>query len=394
LLKFGTNAKLINNGGTLQTNNVLNIFDSVGSRGAQELKYVSLGASTPQAVKTSLNEFFKQYLPGTVAQTLARHASFTGGKVVVTGVNLTTTQRDDLIKAFKAQFGNATTLEFQGNISGVSSNDILTVAKVNELYNNVRELQNVTILSHTLEGEGSSVEIGENGVKHSAGFKGVNDAASITVKDGKTLELVGEKGESSNFVMTAVNTVVDGLSKLVLGSKGLSETYSGKVAEVQLTQTNASLLAAAGMYEVQNVSGSGSVEVDQGAKLAVKAADHSGSLNVKGSLEVKGDANFGETELSAGSSLNNSANLHLASITQSQGSIYNQTGGSIQSDSGWFENSTLNISGGYVDGSLIKDSNGNAAGLGNNTINISGAGKNPIIVTTDPAESKKNWTDS
>ncbi len=33
LLKFGTNAKLINNGGTLQTNNVFNIFDSVGSRG-------------------------------------------------------------------------------------------------------------------------------------------------------------------------------------------------------------------------------------------------------------------------------------------------------------------------------------------------------------------------
>lgn len=393
LLKFGTNAKLINNGGTLQTNNVFNIFDSVGSRGAQELKYVTLNASAPQTIRTSLNEFFKQYLPGTVAQTLVNHASFAGGKVIVTGVNLTQTQADDLTKAFKAQFGSAT-LEFQGNISGLSSNDILTVAKANELYNNVGELQNVTILSHTLEGGGSSVEIGENGVKHSAGFKGVNDAASITVKDGKTLELVGEKGESSNFVMTAVNTVVDGLSKLVLGSKGLSETYSGKVAEVQLTQTNASLLAAAGMYEVQNVSGSGSVEVDQGAKLAVKAADHSGSLNVKGSLEVKGDANFGETELSAGSSLNNSANLHLASITQSQGSIYNQTGGSIQSDSGWFENSTLNISGGYVDGSLIKDSNGNAAGLGNNTINISGAGKNPIIVTTDPAESKKNWKDS
>lgn len=390
---FAPNGKL-NSSGIIQTNNVFNFFDSVGSRGAQELKYVTLNASAPQTIRTSLNEFFKQYLPGTVAQTLVNHASFAGGKVIVTGVNLTQTQADDLTKAFKAQFGSATTLEFQGNISGVSSNDILTVAKANELYNNVGELQNVTILSHTLEGEGSSVEIGENGVKHSAGFKGVNDAASITVKDGKTLELVGEKGESSNFVMTAVNTVVDGLSKLVLGSKGLSETYSGKVAEVQLTQTNASLLAAAGMYEVQNVSGSGSVEVDQGAKLAVKAADHSGSLNVKGSLEVKGDANFGETELSAGSSLNNSANLHLASITQSQGSIYNQTGGSIQSDSGWFENSTLNISGGYVDGSLIKDSNGNAAGLGNNTINISGAGKNPIIVTTDPAESKKNWKDS
>ncbi len=194
-------------------------------------------------------------------------------------------------------------------------------------------------------------------------------------------------------MMTAVNTVVDGLSKLVFGSKGLSETYSGKAAEVQLTETNASLLAAAGVYEVQKITGSGSVEIDEGAKLAVNAADQTGELNVKGTLEVKGDAALGQADLAAGSTLNNSSNLHLASINQSEGAVYNQTGGSIQSDSGWFENATLNISGGRLDGSLIKDSEGNSAGLGNNTINISGSGKNPIIVTTDPAESKKGWKD-
>lgn len=244
-----------------------------------------------------------------------------------------------------------------------------------------------------MEGEGKAVEIGENGVKHSAGFKGINEAASISVKDGKTLELVGEKGENTNFVMTAVNTVVDGLSKLVFGSKGLNETYSGKAAEVQLTETNASLLAAAGMYEVQKVSGSGSVEVDQGAKLTVNGAEHSGDLNVEGNLSVKGDANFGHAQLASGSVLDNSSALHFASIAETNGAVYNQTGGSIQSDSGWFENATLNISGGRLDGSLIKDSDGNAAGLGNNTINISGSGKNPIIVTTDPAESKRGWKD-
>lgn len=244
-----------------------------------------------------------------------------------------------------------------------------------------------------MEGEGKAVEIGENGVKHSAGFKGINEAASISVKDGKTLELVGEKGENTNFVMTAVNTVVDGLSKLVFGSKGLNETYSGKAAEVQLTETNASLLAAAGMYEVQKVSGSGSVDVDEGAKLAVNGAAHTGSLNVRGTLEVRGDAALGQAELASGSTLNNSSNLQFASISQSEGAVYNQTAGSIQSASGWFENATLNISGGRVDGSLIKDSEGNAAGLGNNTINISGSGKNPIIVTTDPAESKRGWKD-
>ncbi|WP_290432828.1 autotransporter outer membrane beta-barrel domain-containing protein [uncultured Parasutterella sp.] len=249
----------------------------------------------------------------------------------------------------------------------------------------------MTILSHNLEGEGKAVEIGENGVKHSAGFKGINEAASISVKDGKTLELVGEKGENTNFVMTAVNTVVDGLSKLVFGSKGLNETYSGKAAEVQLTETNASLLAAAGMYEVQKVSGSGSVDVDEGAKLTVNGAEHSGELNVKGNLSVKGDSNFGHAQLASGSVLDNSSALHFASIAETNGAVYNQTGGTIASDSGWFENATLNISGGRVDGSLIKDSEGDAAGLGNNTINISGSGKNPIIVTTDPAESKKDW---
>lgn len=390
--EFASNGRL-NSSGTLQTNNAANIFDSLGRQGQTALSTVSLQAALPEETKTALTDLFRHYVPGTVAQSLIDHASFTGGKVIVTGVNLTTTQRDDLLQAFKAKFGSQTTLEFQGTIAGVSHDDKLNTQKVNELYDNVASLRDVTILSHNLEGEGKAVEIGENGVKHSAGFKGINEATSISIKDGKTLELVGEKGENTNFVMTAVNTVVDGLSKLVFGSKGLNETYSGKAAEVQLTETNASLLAAAGMYEVQKVSGSGSVDVDEGAKLAVNGAAHTGSLNVRGTLEVRGDAALGQAELASGSTLNNSSNLQFASISQSEGAVYNQTAGSIQSASGWFENATLNISGGRVDGSLIKDLEGNAAGLGNNTINISGSGKNPIIVTTDPAESKKGWKD-
>lgn len=390
--EFVANGRL-NSSGTLQTNNAANIFDSLGSQGQTALSTVTLQAALPEETKTALTDLFRHYVPGTVAQSLIDHASFTGGKIIVTGVNLTTTQHDDLVQAFKAKFGSQTELKLQGNISGISHDDKLTSQKVNELYDNVASLRDVTILSHNLEGEGKAVEIGENGVKHSSGFKGINEAASISVKDGKTLELVGEKGENTNFVMTAVNTVVDGLSKLVFGSKGLNETYSGKAAEVQLTETNASLLAAAGMYEVQKVSGSGSVDVDEGAKLAVNGAAHTGSLNVRGTLEVRGDAALGQAELASGSTLNNSSHLQFASISQSEGAVYNQTAGSIQSASGWFENATLNISGGRLDGSLIKDSEGNAAGLGNNTINISGSGKNPIIVTTDPAESKKGWKD-
>ncbi|WP_283651698.1 hypothetical protein, partial [Turicimonas muris] len=50
------------------------------------------------------NDFFTKYAPGSIAQKLINHASFTGGKVIVTGVNLTQTQAADLTKAFKEQF--------------------------------------------------------------------------------------------------------------------------------------------------------------------------------------------------------------------------------------------------------------------------------------------------
>ena len=101
--EFATNGRL-NSSGTLQTNNAANIFDSLGRQGQTALSTVSLQAALPEEAKTSLTDLFRHYVPGTVAQSLIDHASFTGGKIIITGVNLTTTQRDDLLQAFKAKF--------------------------------------------------------------------------------------------------------------------------------------------------------------------------------------------------------------------------------------------------------------------------------------------------
>lgn len=101
--QFAANGRL-NSSGTVQTNNALDVFDSLGTTGQQDLHYVSLNSTVPQEVKTSLSDFFQKYVAGTVAQDLINHASFTGGKVIVTGVNLTQTQADDLTKAFKTKF--------------------------------------------------------------------------------------------------------------------------------------------------------------------------------------------------------------------------------------------------------------------------------------------------
>ena len=87
----------------MQTNNVYNIFDSLGTTGQQDLHYVSLNSTVPQEVKTSLSDFFQKYVAGTVAQDLINHASFSGGTVIITGVNITQTQADDLVNAFKSK---------------------------------------------------------------------------------------------------------------------------------------------------------------------------------------------------------------------------------------------------------------------------------------------------
>ena len=58
----------------------------------------------PEEAKTALTDLFRHYVPGTVAQNLVDHAKFTGGKLIVSGVNLTQTQAADLTKAFKSKF--------------------------------------------------------------------------------------------------------------------------------------------------------------------------------------------------------------------------------------------------------------------------------------------------
>ena len=99
---LASNSRLTSSG-TLQTNNAYNIFDSLGTTGQQDLHYVSLNSTAPQEIKTSLSDFFQKYVAGTVAQDLINHASFTGGKVIITGVNITQTQADDLVNAFKSK---------------------------------------------------------------------------------------------------------------------------------------------------------------------------------------------------------------------------------------------------------------------------------------------------
>lgn len=62
---------------------------------------IALNTSLPEEVRTAATELFLKYIPGDVPSYLAEHTVFTDGKVTITGVELTETQRDDLTRAFK-----------------------------------------------------------------------------------------------------------------------------------------------------------------------------------------------------------------------------------------------------------------------------------------------------
>ncbi|WP_418304469.1 ESPR-type extended signal peptide-containing protein [Parasutterella excrementihominis] len=342
---FGPSGVLAVSGGIVQTNNIFNVFDSLGTTAQQELHYVGLNSVLPQEVKSSLNDFFTKYAPGSIAQKLINHASFTGGKIVITGVNLTQTQADDLAKAFKTKFGSATTLEFQGTIAGVSHDDKLTVAKTNELYDNVEHLRDVIFVDRKLEAENGAVVVGNSGLRNNTGFTGINEATGTTIQDGKELTLIGGKSDGSgnrfNLAEKVISAVGDG-AKLILGSLGIKDSslYQGQAAEVNLSN-GGELKITAGDYLVRNHSSAGgTTTVDKNSTFRSDNATFTdkavlenngetilGALNGWNSAEVRNNSKLtvnGNTQF--GGRFINNANAKLVGTADIDGTLQNSQG--------------------------------------------------------------------
>lgn len=358
---FGPSGVLAVSGGIVQTNNSFNVFDSLGTTAQQELHYVGLNSVLPQEVKSSLNDFFTKYAPGSIAQKLINHASFTGGKVIVTGVNLTQTQAADLAKAFKEQFGSATTLEFQGTIAGVSHDDRLTVAKTNELYGNVEHLRDVIFVDRKLEGENGAIVVGDSGLRNNTGFTGINEATGTTIQDGKELTLIGGKSDGTGNRFTLAERIISAVgdgAKLILGSLGIkdSSVYQGQAEQVHLSDKG-ELKVAAGDYLVKNLNSSGGkTTVDKNAVFNSENA----IFTDKAVLENNGETVLGTLTGWNGAEVHNNSKLTVNGITQFGGRFINNANAKL-------------VGTADLDGTL---QNSQGASLIANTVNVNGTLRN------------------
>lgn len=327
------------------------------------LNVVDLGQTQPQEVRQQLTEFFRKYVPENqkVLDEIVSHAQFTGGKVIVTNAHLTETQRDDLTKAFKDKFGGNTTLEFQGTIAGVSHDDRLTVAKTNELYDNVEHLRDVIFVDRKLEGENGAIVVGDSGLRNNTGFTGINEATGTTIQDGKELTLIGGKSDGTGNRFTLAERIISAVgdgAKLILGSLGIkdSSVYQGQAEQVHLSDKG-ELKVAAGDYLVKNLNSSGGkTTVDKNAVFNSENA----TFTDKAVLENNGETVLGTLTGWNGAEVHNNSKLTVNGITQFGGRFINNANAKL-------------VGTADLDGTL---QNSQGASLIANTVNVNGTLRN------------------
>ena len=358
--QFGDKGHLISSG-TLQADRS-KLF-SIEDSHIDGLNVVDLGSTKPQEVRQQLTEFFRKYVPENqkVLDEIVNHTQFTGGKVIVTNAHLTETQRDDLVKAFKDKFGGNTALEFQGTIAGVSHDDRLTVAKTNELYDNVEHLRDVIFVDRKLEGENGAIVVGDSGLRNNTGFTGINEATGTTIQDGKELTLIGGKSDGTGNRFTLAERIISAVgdgAKLILGSLGIkdSSVYQGQAEQVHLSDKG-ELKVAAGDYLVKNLNSSGGkTTVDKNAVFNSENA----TFTDKAVLENNGETVLGTLTGWNGAEVHNNSKLTVNGITQFGGRFINNANAKL-------------VGTADLDGTL---QNSQGASLIANTVNVNGTLRN------------------
>ena len=303
-------------------------FFTPSSSAPDTLNVIDLNATATQSVKGIATDHFLKYIKGSLVSGIGSRVTLNGGSLVITDSHLSDTQIADLTAAFRAQFGNNVSLTFKNGIGGVSRNDSLTTAKVNELQTADVGLDAPIFVDRTFDAANGQAVFGNSGVKNSVGFVGISDATGISVADGKKLVLIG-KNETTPFAMATVATTVGAKSTLELGSLGLSGIYRGKLSALTLEGGNTES-SRAQFSTVKGVYSTGAVTA-KNAAIFVKsdgyltmdslafAEDDSlridGTLTVKGNLTSASDAmavldNFGELTVEGDTTLNGSLTNH------------------------------------------------------------------------------------
>ena len=391
----------------------------------------------------------------TVEGDLINEDVFTGNKVAVAGINGTfansgTATLDSLSGNTGSTVSNAEAGLLK--ILGANTESNLAGTLNNAGTIEIEGTQKVALADGTLTNNGTIQSANENLSVEGGTLSNLGKALlnGISVTAGQIVNAVQavfqDKGTTTVNTASADDVAVKNegvlevtdlqLQKGVIqgGTVGTKENTSatvgteGKISSENVamkTLDNEGTVEVTGTFEVASTENSGDVSVGADGTLVSNEGDvftnketgtltSEGQVNLNGELINKGTTDIAQLNIGATGTLTAEADTALSNVNATEGAainanngaitvanltaegaVYNQTGGTFNAEKGWFNNSTLNIMGGVLDASQVKDADGNVTGLlGKNEVNISGANTTPTINNEDAPEIKNQYKDN
>ena len=268
-----------------------------------------------------------------------------GGTINFTDVAAGTELAESIKSQFQAAFGTGTTINFTGTGSGTGSgSSTFNMDVVNALISEGKLASGSVVTSEALTHTDKAFTLGNTGdMTQDTGFMGIKGSTGITVKDGKTLTLMGSQASmamavgadtrDASYVITDAPMAL-GNGTLKLGHKALSAT-EGTLAAVTYDRQS-SVNVENGIYTLASLKGEGSLNLSSGTRTDVTGELSATQVTNAGTLTVAGQTVLGAAPEGASTY----AKPKAQTFVNENGATANLTGGLVVNDFAKVSNKT------------------------------------------------------
>ena len=268
-----------------------------------------------------------------------------GGTINFTDIAAGTELAESIKSQFEAAFGTGTTINFTGTGSGTGSgSSTFNMDVVNALISEGKLAAGSVVTSEALTHTDKAFTLSNTGdMTQDTGFMGIKGSTGITVKDGKTLTLMGSQAsmamavgadtrDASYVITDAPMALKNGTLKL--GHKALSAT-EGMLAAVTYDRQS-SVNVENGIYTLASLKGEGSLNLSSGTRTDVTGELSATQVTNAGTLTVAGLTSLGATPEAASTY----AAPRSQTFVNANGATANLTGGLVVNDFATVKNKT------------------------------------------------------
>ena len=320
----------------------------LGTESAQKSIYVIGGDGSKQQinsqsfVENALHQTGNLVLDNASLQYVVFDA---GSTILISDVAADTELAKSIEEQLRPIIGNDVNIRFTGTVDGQpASSSKFNMDVVNALISENKLAAGSVVTSEALTHEGKTFTLGNTGdMTQDTGFMGILGSSGITVKDGKTLTLMGAQASmamavgaddrAASYVMTDAPTTLQN-GTLNLGHKALSAT-EGTLADVTFDRMS-TVNVENGIYTLASLKGEGTLNLNAGTRTDVTGELSATQVTNAGTLTVAGRTVLGAATEGASTY----AKPKAQTFVNENGATANLTGGLVVNDFAKVSNKT------------------------------------------------------